>query len=270
MGLFYNDKVAGSGVAKNGPEKKPFFRFFELFSNKFWVFFQINLIYFLFCIPIITFGPATAAMTTLMRNIYLERPQFIFYDFWQAFKKNFKQSFAIGLIDVIFLCLAVFSYIFYTAHVDENDYYWFFFALAMAAEVIFLFINFYIYPQIVALDLKMGSIVKNSVILAFVNIKGNLISFAFYLIYVLLVLFFRNFVLIALPLVPLAWLGFITVFNCYPAIQKFIINPYYESIGEKNPEILSDNSDEAVFEDRGGSEAPMKLDKNDKKGKVIK
>ena len=74
MGLFYNDKEAGSGVAKNGPKKRPFFRFFEIFANKFWVFFQINLIYVLFCLPIVTFGPATAAMTALMRNTYLEKP----------------------------------------------------------------------------------------------------------------------------------------------------------------------------------------------------
>ena len=88
MGFFYRNDVAGPGVAKNGPKKKPFFRFWEIFANKFWTFFKINLIYFLFCIPIVTFGPATAAMTALMRNIYLERPQFIFHDFFEQFKKN--------------------------------------------------------------------------------------------------------------------------------------------------------------------------------------
>lgn len=270
MGLFYNDKVAGSGVAKNGPQKKPFFRFFEIFANKFWTFFKINLVYFLFCIPIFTFGPATAAMTTLMRNIYLEKPQFIFHDFWEAFKKNFKQSFVIGIIDVIFICLAIFGHIFFTANAEENDYYWFFYSLTMAAQVIFLFINFYIYPQIVALNLRMPAIIKNAVILAFVNIKGNIISFVFYLIYGLLVLTFRNYVLIAMPLVPLAWLGFITVFNCYPAIQKLIINPYYESIGERNPELYYEEDEEAVFEDKGGDETPINLKSSDKKGRIIR
>ena len=77
MGLFYNNNEAGSGVAKRGRQKKPFFRFWEMFANKFWTFFKINLIYVLFCLPIVTFGPATAAMTALMRNIYLERPQFV-------------------------------------------------------------------------------------------------------------------------------------------------------------------------------------------------
>ncbi len=271
MGLFYNNDVAGSGVAKNGPKKKPFFRFWELFTNKFWTFFKINLIYFLFCLPIVTFGPATAAMTSLMRNIYLERPQFIFHDFWQAFKKNFKQAFPVGLVDIIFISLSGFSYIFYESYLDANNYYWLFYALTMAAEVIFLLMNFYIYPQIVALNLRTGAIVKNSVILAFVNLKGNLVTLAGFLIYVILLLFFKTYVLILSPLVPFAWLAFLSVFNCYPAIQKHIINPFYEANGQTNPELGEvESGDEALFEDRGGNEAPLKLKKNDKKGKIIR
>ncbi len=271
MGLFYNNNEAGSGVAKHGPQKKPLFRFFEMFANKFWTFFKINLIYFVFCIPVFTFGPATAAMSAVMRNIYLERPQFVFHEFWQAFKKNFKQSFAIGVIDVIVIFLAIFSYIFYGSRLEDNDYYWFFYALAMSAEVIFLLMNFYIYPQIVALNLKMPQIIKNSVILAFVNLKGNLVTLAFFILYEILILFFGVYVLFFLPVVPLAWLAFLAVFNSYPAIQKLIINPYYESIGERNPELPPEEDyEEAVFEDKGGEEAPIKLRKEDKKGKVIK
>ncbi len=272
MGLFYNNNVAGSGVAKNGPQKKPFFRFWEIFANKFWTFFQINLIYFLFCIPIVTFGPATAAMTSLMRNIYLERPQFVFHDFWKAFKKNFKQSFFIGILDILVMTLAVFSYVFYTANLDKENSYWFFYALTMAGQVIFLLLNFYIYPQIVALNLRMGAIVKNSVILTFVNLKGNLITLAFFLLYGYLLAFsgIGIYLFMLSPLLPLAWLSFLAVFACYPAIQKFIINPFYEAKGERNPELPDVDKNESIFEDKGGSEAPIKLKSKDKKGKVLK
>ena len=237
MGLFYNNNVAGSGVAKNGPQKKPFFRFWEIFANKFWTFFQINLIYFLFCIPIVTFGPATAAMTSLMRNIYLERPQFVFHDFWKAFKKNFKQSFFIGILDILVMTLAVFSYVFYTANLDKENSYWFFYA-----------------------------------ILTFVNLKGNLITLAFFLLYGYLVAFsgIGIYLFMLSPLLPLAWLSFLAVFACYPAIQKFIINPFYEAKGERNPELPDVDNNESIFEDKGGSEAPIKLKSKDKKGKVLK
>ncbi|MGN0688207.1 MAG: YesL family protein [Oscillospiraceae bacterium] len=269
MGLFGNYNDSGAGVSKAAPRKKTFFRFFDAFVNKFWVLLEINFIYVLFCLPVVTFGPATAAMTTMMRNIYLEKPQFIFHDFWQAFKKNFQKSFAIGIVDVIAIGLAVFSYFFYVKNLLYNDDYWLFFALTMAAEVIFLMMNFFIYPQIVALDLNMPSILKNSLILAFVNLKGNIIALVFFLIYAVLLLYFHVFVLVFAPIVPFGWLGLIAIFCCYPAIQKFIINPFYEANGQKNPELPDYDNEDVVFEDMGGKEAPIKM-KKEKSGKVIK
>ena len=146
------------------------------------------------------------------------------------------------------------------------------YALVMAVEIVVLLMNFYIFPQIVALNLKMPQILKNSLILAFVNIKGNLITLAFYLIWLALFGIFLIPMLIMLPILPLAWLSFLTVFNCYPAIQKYIINPFYEQQGLRNPELPEENDDEedVIFEDRGGEEAPMVIKKQDKGGKVIK
>ena len=259
MGLFYNNNVSGTGVSKNGPKKKPFFRYWELFTNKFWTFFKINLVYFLFCIPIVTFGPATAAMTALMRNIYLERPQFIFHDFWQQFKKNFKQSFIIGMLDIFTIGMAILTFRYFSLGSDVDMGVKVFSALAIAAQVLFLMMNFYIYPQIVSLSLGMGGIIKNSVILVFVNLWGELITLAMFALYGTLVLFFNIFVLTLAPLVPFAWLSFTSVFCCYPAIQKFIINPYYEQRGERNPELPEEDEDEAVFEDMGGREEPLNL-----------
>lgn len=258
MGLFYNNNVAGSGVSKNGPKKKPFFRYWELFANKFWTFFKINLVYFLFCIPVVTFGPATAAMTALMRNIYLERPQFIFHDFWVQFKKNFKQSFIIGMLDIFVLGVSILTFWYYSIHPDMDTGAKILYALAIAAQVLFVMMNFYIYPQIVSLNLGMSGIVKNSVILVFVNLWGELITLALFAGYALLVMFFHIFVLTLAPLVPFAWLSFTSVFCCYPAIQKYIINPYYEQRGEHNPELPEDD-DDAVFEDMGGKEEPLDL-----------
>ena len=40
----YNYRKTGSGVQKGGPKKKAFFLFWEIFGEKFWKFFQINLI----------------------------------------------------------------------------------------------------------------------------------------------------------------------------------------------------------------------------------
>lgn len=276
MGLFYNNNVSGRGVAKNGPKKKPFFRFWELFANKFWTFFTLNMIYVLFCLPIVTIGPATAALTAMMRNIYLERPQFLWHDFVQYFKKNFKQSFFVGIADIIAVAVCVITFIQFSKLDMTESTMKVLFVLSIMSQVLFLLMNFYIYPQIVALDLQMSGIIKNSVILMFVNLPAELIVLVFVMGFAALFIYFTLPLVFFLPFFPGAWLVFLSVFCCYPAIQKLIINPFYESRGEVNPEIpdweLDDDDDGAVFEDQGGKEEPIRL-KNEKKkghGKVIK
>lgn len=275
MGLFYNNNVSGRGVAK-GAKKKPFFRFWELFANKFWDFFKLNMIYVLFCLPVVTFGPATAALTAMMRNIYLERPQFIWHDFVKYFKENFKQAFWVGLLDIAVTAVGVITFIEYSKLPSPDTTLKVTYALSMAVQLLFLMMNFYIYPQIVALNLKLGNIFRNSLIMVFVNLPGELITLvvsagmgAIFVFFTLPAVFF-------LPFVPGAWLVFLSVFCCYPAIQKHIINPFYEQSGKVNPEIpdweLEEDEDETVFEDQGGKEEPVRLkkEKKQKGGRVIR
>lgn len=270
MGLFFNN-APGPGVPKNAPKKKPFFRFWELFGNKFWDFFKINLIYFAFCIPIVTIGPATAAMTALMRNIYLERPQFFFHDFLKEFRKNFRQALVVGILDILVSAVVVISFVLFFSLEETTTTDAVMFALSAAGSVLFLIMNFYIYPQIVALDLKLLDIFRNALVLSLLNIGAELIVLIFAAGYVFLAVNYPVFVLPLLPFMPLAWIGFLSVFCCYPAIQKHIINPYYKQTGGKNPEI-PDYADEAIFTDRGGSEESAELKKSAKqqKGKIIK
>ena len=63
---------------------------------------------------------------------------------------------------------------------------------------------------------------------------------------------------------------YVTCFNSYPVIQKYVINPYYTSIGEINPELIEEEpgEDEVIFEDRGGEEKPIEKRKKGK-GKRI-
>lgn len=283
LDLFHYGK-AGKGVEKNGPRKKPFFLFWEIFGDKFWKFFQINLIFFLFCIPIVTVGPAIAAMTQVMRKFTIGEPIFVFHEFKTAFKKNFKQSFFIGIFDIIFVVLVIFNINFYVEafRSGQGAEYKLMIALSLAMMFIIYMMHFYIYPQIVALDLKIPQIIKNSFILMIAGIKRSFAAFFATAALVLVMALFFPYSMIALPLVPMAWMSFIATFCAYPVIQKHIIDPYYEARGEQNPEYARYNTEkEAIFEDKGGLEEPTdtnpkpktphtKTDKVKVKGKVIR
>ena len=102
MGFFSNMyNKEGPGVDKDAPQKHRFFLFFELYFRKFWQLITLNLIYFVFCIPIVTIGPATAGFTYVLRNFSREEHSFVWMDFFDNFKKNFKQSFIVSLLNLL-------------------------------------------------------------------------------------------------------------------------------------------------------------------------
>lgn len=57
MGQFSYNKYykPGKGVEKDEPEKRSFFKFFELFGRKFWRYIEVNLIQFVVLLPVLMF-----------------------------------------------------------------------------------------------------------------------------------------------------------------------------------------------------------------------
>lgn len=272
FGLF-DYTSSGPGVAKSARRKKPFFRFFEILGRKFWKILEINFIYLVFCIPIVTIGPATAALTQVMRKYVLETPIFMFDEFFTAFKKNFKASVFVGIIDVIIIALVGFSFLFYNNSIifSENTLQnTVLLALLCASSAFIIMMHFYIYPQIVALGLPMRSILKNSFILALAGIKGNLVTLLVSIVLIGLMIWFIPMSLLVLPFLPMGFIALLSVFNAYPVITKHIIDPYYAARGEKNPEAREEDTLAApLFEDMGGREAAIKKQPRSS-GKVIR
>ena len=63
---------------------------------------KLSMLTFLFCIPIVTIGPAIAGMAKVLRTYYLDKDTFIWHEFVKGFTQNWKKSLPVGLIDVIF------------------------------------------------------------------------------------------------------------------------------------------------------------------------
>ena len=76
FGLFNYNKP-GPGVDKGETNKNRFFHFFELYFRKFWKLLELNLLFLLCCVPIVTIGPAIAGFTYILRNYADERPTFM-------------------------------------------------------------------------------------------------------------------------------------------------------------------------------------------------
>ena len=295
MSLFGNYNTPGRGVLKAPQEKKGIFKFFEVYGRHMWKLMELNLLYFVFCIPLtlmvilmlmtsnpiwlllaipsVLVGPATAAMTKVCRNYSQERNAFLLHDFWDSFKKNFKQSVFIGIVDVIMIVsvwIACFQFLMNESLPDGSLV---FICIMICCATLVFIMHFYIYLEIVALNLSIGSILKNAVFLVFLGVKRNFIALIINLAIISLIVLFLPFSVFAVIFLPLSLMCFTTTFICYPVIQKYIVNPYYEERGERNPELgpitEEDIAENAVFVDRGGSEKEIKATPK-AHGKVIK
>lgn len=269
----YDYEKAGSGVAKDGPQKKRIVIFFEIFLRKFWKLISLNMLFVLFCLPIVTIGPAICGASKVLRNYSQERHSFIYHDFIGAFKRNFGKSFFMGLIDLIAIVSVVSGCYVYPAMAKayNNNLLYIPLSIVMAIGMVLIIMNFYSYLMIVTTDISFKNILKNSFFLTFIAVKTNIITFfivmAITIIFAALIYMFPLIMLVLL-FFPFTIIGLIVSFNCYPVIRKYVIDPYYEEKGEESPEfayLKKNEGEEAVFNDMGGKEAPIVKDKQKKK-----
>ena len=254
FGLFDYTKP-GKGVRKDEPQKKRIVHFFELFFRKFWKLIQLNLLYLLFCIPIVTIGPATAGFTYVLRNMANEQPIFLFSDFWDAFKQNWKQSFAYSLLMLICTILVTVSVKFYTYNLDAHKWMYVPAALSLFVALVLILMSFYVMLMIVTLDLPLKAILKNAAILSIVCLKTNLLTLLFTgILVVACILFFPISLLFVIFIIP-ALVGFIVCFNSYKGIKKYAIDPFLAAQAEKEQEdedsglVAMETDGDTVFRD---------------------
>ena len=112
FGLFDYNKP-GPGVDKNGPQKKGIVIFFELYFRKFWKLILANLLYVLVSLPVVTTGFANAGLTYITRNFVREKHAFIYSDFMDTIKKNWKQALPLGLLNLVFGAIIAFDVYFF-------------------------------------------------------------------------------------------------------------------------------------------------------------
>ncbi|MDP4152995.1 MAG: DUF624 domain-containing protein [Bacillota bacterium] len=269
MSFFYSDKKIGKGVSKDEPPQNRFIHFFALYFRKFWKLSQLNMLYFLFCLPVVTIGPATAGFTYVLRNFSREEHSFVWWDFKDNFKSNFKQSFFVGIIDIVVFALFIINVNFYRQIIVLRNASTPLLIMMGATMVVFLLLLFmrpYVYMMIVTVDLPLRHIFKNAMIFSILGFFRNLISFIFRVITIVLMavvlfillwpissgdintLYFLIgiFMTIIMVFFGLSLIGFISIYNAYPLIKKYIVDP----ATKKDDDGDDDNEDDGpVFSD---------------------
>lgn len=234
---------------------------------------------------VVLFGPWIAGSVQVLRKFTLEKPCFMAQTFFRTVRDSFKQSCPMGLIDLLVLTSAASSsyvYPLFIQRMKENGedgtfIYYALFVAALSVALVVIMMSFYAYLMIVSTDLSFKNILKNSLALTFIALKRNLLTLLLAGILIggtaFLTAMYPYIMMFVLLFVPVSFAAFIVVFNSYPVIQKYVIDPYYAQRGEINPETGSSQTDEeTLFTDQGGREKPVEpteRKKKAKKGKVV-
>ena len=200
---------------------------------------------------VVTFGWQNIGATYILRGLVRGDPIFPMSDYFYAIKRNLKQGFIIGIIDALLLCLFpvnIFIMLGMTGGFFEGMVFW----MNIVIAIIYVFVRFYIYPQLVTFDLSIGKIFKNSFIFALIGWKRNILALFGIVVAVIinLLMLTSSFLIplgIAMPLVILfAVIHYIGTYAAWFKIKQIMIDPYYTE-----PEEDEDDDFEPVFRDMG-------------------
>ncbi len=198
---------------------------------------------------VFTFGLVNVGTTYIIRNLIKGEPVFMWSDFWYAIKRNKKQGFWFGILDFIVLILIPANIMILISNLSTifmSIMFW----LNVFIGIIYIFMRFYIYMQMITFDLTMFKILKNSLIFALLGFKRNILAFIGIVLLVII-----NYLLfmgaggiliplgISMPLIILFAAGaYMGGFASYFKIKEIMIDPY---VSEQQP----DANDETPGED---------------------
>ena len=302
FGKIYNRN--GAGVEKDEIKQPDFIRFFQVFARKFGSLIKLNSAFLVIAVPaavimyfiyhmsatlvlniggnlisidvfkrfvmplvLIIVYPFIAGLAFVSRNFVREEHAFIYSDFFEQTKRNFKFFFFNGILLYIVYVILSISFEFYFYMMFSNLLFIVPFLFTIFASYMFIAAQFYLPVMAVTFDLGFSALYKNAFIFAMVALPRNLIIvFLGVLLFVYSVIFTPLMLILLFGLIAYFLLfGFsfsmYTVnFIVYPVIDKFMIRgetevktpkqkdePTLQKLTEEEFNAISDIKSEYVF-----------------------
>ena len=213
----------GRGIEKDEPKKTGLALFFEVLSEEWLELIKLNFLILIFCIPIFTIPAAFTASSKIMLCMFRRKTYYVFSDFFSSFLAEFVRATAVGFFYFAFAAALAFSMVSYFFLFAQSVVFVFLAALCIIVMILIFFVGFYLFPMVAATALKPMDYLKNSIFLAILCLKNNvLIALIVLLISIVSIVLFPYTVFFILLIVP-AFIGFIITFFAYAGIKKYIV-----------------------------------------------
>ena len=183
-------------------------------------------------------GPSTAGFTYVIRNFQREQHAWVASDFYDHFKKNFKQGSIVAIIDAIVYLLIYVAFVFYAYMAKDISP-----EMAQMSPIllgavglfaiIYTWMHYYIYVMMVTFDLSVKDIMRNAFLFALAKFPLNIFITIVCGAIIFLSVYYSFVGIILAIIITLSLLGYIIVFSVYPTIDNYLITPSKQMSSEK-------------------------------------
>lgn len=181
----------------------------------------VTVLFFLLLIPcLVLTGPATAGIFYVMRNWARDEHAWVWSDFKDAWKQNWKEGMQLMLINGAALMFFYINVMFYSAMAAQNLLYLILQYIILMMGLIYAMMNLFTFPMLVTYKLTVKQILKNAFIFTMVKLPVN-----FGIFVLAAVLFFISaYYLASLPVLAVGFTipGFIIVSYANFMFDKYI------------------------------------------------
>lgn len=222
---FFKDRYSrpGPGIPKDAPKKKGLALFFEILVREAFELIKLNLLFLLFCVPVVTIPAAITAMSRVTGKMVRDENHYLWEDFWGTFKKEFVPATLGGWLLLIVIVLSVVGILFYSGGVSMSGIFMLPLVVTVAVGLVTLMASFYFFPMLALVDLPLKQLLKNALLLSVVCPLPNLLAAV---IFILSMYFMIGLLFFAVPIILFlvcALLNFICTFAAYGGLCKFVI-----------------------------------------------
>jgi uncharacterized membrane protein YesL len=99
----------GPGVPRHAAPKEGLALLGAVVVREWWTLIELNLLYVLFCLPLVTIPAAQVAATRVVALMLADRNVYLLRDFWETFRARFRRATAFGLLAFAVLGIAVYA-----------------------------------------------------------------------------------------------------------------------------------------------------------------
>lgn len=189
-----------------------------------WTLVKLNILFWLFCLPLVTIPAALKAMTRVCVLLLRGQPVDLWPDWWSGFRQGFARTTAAGAGIALVLGAAGFGAAFYGRGMAESGLLAAPAFLLLAAMAVVVMSLFSLFPLLEFSELGLGEAARSALLLVLVRLPQNLavlgvlaaLTAAYLLAYP-----YSTFVLAAMAF-SLFWL--IACFAAWPGLEKYVFH----------------------------------------------